>query len=74
MAKFNNEIITNDEKIKRNSNRRFIFRMVVRLIRKYFPEGVSVITDYKEDIIGYKWAWTNDLEDECFKKRKTVRR
>lgn len=54
--------------------RRFIFRVVVRLIRKYFPEGVSVITDCKEDIIGYKWAWTNDLEDECFKKRKAVRR
>lgn len=49
--------------------RRFIFRLVVRLIRKYFPEGVSVITDYKEDIIGYKWTWTKDLEDECFRRK-----
>lgn len=49
--------------------RRFIFRLVVRLIRKYFTEGVSVITDCKEDIIGYKWSWTKDLEDECFRRK-----
>lgn len=43
--------------------RRFIFRMVVRLIRKYFQEGVSVITNADEDIIAYRWTWSKEMQD-----------
>lgn len=43
--------------------RRFIFRVVVRLIRKYFPEGVSVITNSDEDIIAYRWTWSKAMQD-----------
>ncbi len=48
--------------------RRFVLRMVIKTIRKYFPEGVSAITNSNEDIIGYKWAWSKDVEKEVFGK------
>lgn len=49
--------------------RRFIFRVVVKAIRKYFPQGISVVTDFEENIIAYNWAWTNELEDKCFGRK-----
>lgn len=52
----------------KNAWRIFIFKVVVKLIRKYFPEGVSAITNSDEDIIAYKWTWTRDLEKEIFRK------
>lgn len=50
--------------------RRFIFRMVVGLIRKYFPEGVSVITNSNEDIIAYRWTWSKEMRDCTSRKVK----
>lgn len=52
-----------------NAWRRFVFKAVVKLIRKYFPDGVSVITNSDEDIIAYRWTWTRELEKEIFRKR-----
>lgn len=51
--------------------RRFVFRVVVKVIRKYFPQGISVIKDAEEDVIAYRWqwAWTKELEDECFGRK-----
>lgn len=43
--------------------RRFIFRVVVRLIRKYFPEEISVITNTNGDIIAYQWTWSKAMLD-----------
>lgn len=43
--------------------RRFIFRLVIKLIRKYFPEGITVIVDRYDNIIAYRWEWSKDLED-----------
>lgn len=34
--------------------RRFLFRVSVIIIRKYFAHGISVITDTEENIIAYK--------------------
>lgn len=47
--------------------RRFICKVIIKLIRKYFKEGVDVITDYDGEVIAYRWAWSKDL-DEDFKK------
>lgn len=46
--------------------RRFIFKITIRAIRKYFSDGLSVITDNEENIIAYQWAWSKNLEDEVF--------
>lgn len=50
----------------RNSNlvRKIYLSIVIRLIRKYFSEGVSVVTDSEENIIAYKWSWSKQVEDE----------
>lgn len=41
-------------------------QMIIKLIRKYFKEGVDVITDYDGEVIAYRRAWSKDL-DEDFK-------
>jgi len=48
--------------------RRILLKLVIRIIRRNFQEGISVITDINENIVGYKWAWTVKLEDELFGK------
>jgi hypothetical protein len=50
--------------------RRIILRLVISIIRKYFSDGVSVITDSEEEIIAYKWSWTKELEESICKKRQ----
>lgn len=49
--------------------RRVCLRVIIWLIRKYFPEGISVITDGEENVIAYQWTWTKQVEDEV-KRRK----
>jgi len=44
--------------------RRLIFKLTVKLIRKYFSEGVSAITGIDGEVIAYKWIWTKELEDK----------
>lgn len=43
--------------------RRMILKLTIKAIRKYFPEGVSVITDKEENIIAYKWTWSKEIDD-----------
>lgn len=45
--------------------RKIALKLVIRLIRKYFSEGVSVITNKEEKIIAYRWAWTKEVDDIC---------
>ncbi len=47
--------------------RKLFLKIVIKLVRRYFSDGISVITDNEENIIAYQWAWTKDLEKEIFK-------
>lgn len=46
--------------------KRLVFKIVVTLIRKYFPEGVQ----FDENILAYSWTWTKDAEDLAFGRGK----
>lgn len=48
--------------------RRLYLQIVIRLIRKHFPEGISVITDDEENIIAYQWTWSRQVENEVRRK------
>jgi len=49
--------------------RKYIFILTVKLIRKYFSEGISVVVDREENIIAYRWTWTKELDDAVLKNR-----
>lgn len=54
--------------------RKFALILTIKLIRKYFPEGISVITDKEENIIAYRWTWTKEIDDIFYKKQTAKRR
>lgn len=43
--------------------RKLYLKLVIRLIRKYFIEGMSVITDKEENIIAYRWTWSKEINE-----------
>jgi hypothetical protein len=35
--------------------------VVIKSIRKWFPDGVMLITDYEGNPIAHQWTWSNEI-------------
>ena len=49
--------------------RRMVLKFIIKAIKKYFSEGISVITNKEETIIAYKWVWSKEIDDMCGGKK-----